>query len=147
MADYEKIFRRAADIIDRGWCQGQLRKGRLFRQDQFCFLGALDKASTESGIPLDVVLYDAGGPMYEALRERTHSFHHSAISYNDWPGRKKEEVSSLLRDAADKFAERQEAKMRERQRVIDATTSISGTVVAPDLPVARPETKVKVTIS
>lgn len=83
------VLVRAAAIVDRGWCQGRLRDGL----GNVCAQGALLEASGR---------LDGFSPLFmEAMRRLIRGVgHHDITAWNDFPGRRREEVSAAMRKAA-----------------------------------------------
>ena len=95
------VLHRAADLLEEfGWCQGALTNlgigisPREAGVDRFCLSGAIGRAvydllgfSEGSAIAWARILHDLGGI--------------EAVSWNDAPGRTKEEVVTKLREAAE----------------------------------------------
>jgi len=85
---------RAVELLDeRGWCQGTL----VDSDGRMCALGAVGLAQKERGHPRSI-----GDTLYLGyLVDMTNG----VASYNDAPGRTKEEVQDLLMAVAKKLRE------------------------------------------
>ena len=105
-----KVLRRAAEIVDQGWCQNALAltvDGKVLRGDtqetflhpqagQWCLLGAIMLAYREVTGSMD-----GRGWCDVYLRVNGHVRGASAIAWNNAPGRTADEVAALMRRVAE----------------------------------------------
>ena len=86
-----KVLRRAAEIVDQGWCQVSFHRG-----DKHCLVGALLRAGQEiHGTYDNVHIHPAVEYVALAIGHRT------PMCWNDERGRTADEVADALRRAAD----------------------------------------------
>lgn len=90
----EEILAKAADRVEQGWCQGALNDGR----GNLCVLGALHYAVGKHSS-----LGERAPEWYRAFwavnQEAQAEGYFDMVDYNNTPGRVKEEVSTLVRNA------------------------------------------------
>jgi hypothetical protein len=93
MTDAERaIIRRAADLVEQGWCQGANFKV-VDEKPCYCAFQALNEASTRI-LGIDPIHY-----VYRHLDSVGEG--NSIVDYNDAPGRTQAEVVAMLRAVAE----------------------------------------------
>src|SRR4051812_11113109 len=93
-----EILHRAADLLEEfGWCQKQLGSKEL---GQMCVFGALAEAADEFRVPTDI--------LRQAIGQVTPSDEDGRwghlTTWNDQPGRTRDEVVARLREVAENAA-------------------------------------------
>lgn len=97
-----RIFLRAAELLERdGWQQGEMGPMGSGTRGPRCVLGACTAARCDLAVPS----VTKGGPDWTVfLSHKLYDFDPSAAfipQWNDAPGRTRDEVTALLRRAAD----------------------------------------------
>lgn len=83
------VLKRARELIEQGWVQGDFRQRDEQGNMRFCAIGALDEAASN-------VEWSTKDNAREALDKSLRNGYHDVIEYNDADGRRKADVLKLF---------------------------------------------------
>lgn len=83
------VLKRARELIEQGWVQGDWRVTDDNGKMSFCAIGALNEASTK-------VNWETKDEARELLGSALRNGYHDVIEYNDADGRRKADVLKLF---------------------------------------------------